>query len=136
MIKPLLILSAISTSLSLLFSNDLLSFVKYFIFFDIAQVIIYNVYKNVVELFATKLQNEKLKELSKQGMEVKCPCYLEKPMFVPINLNGPNGFNCNECKKNVVVDITAKTFMQTEMISLEKADEAFIKAYNKIQQNS
>lgn len=136
MIKPLFILTSVSTALSLIFSDTLVTFLKYFIFFDIIQVIIYNVYKNIVELFAAKLQNEKLKELSKQGMEVKCPCYLEKPMFVPINLNGPNGFNCNECKKNVVVDITAKTFMQTEMISLEKADEAFVKAYNKIQQNS
>lgn len=135
MIKPLFILTLVSTALALIFSDNLVTFLKYFIFFDVAQVIIYNVYKNVVELFAVKLQNEKLKELSKQGMEVKCPCYLEKPMFVPINLNGPNGFNCNECKKNVVVDLTAKTFLQTEMIDLEKADESFIKAYNKIQQN-
>ena len=136
MIKPILILSAISTSLALIFSNDLLSFVKYFIFFDIAQVIIYNIYKSIVELFAIKLQNEKLKELSKQGMELKCPCYLEKSMFVPINLEGPNAFSCIECKKNIIVDVTAKAFLQTEMIDLEKADENFIKAYNKIQQNS
>ncbi len=135
MIKPLFILTLVSTALALIFSDNLVTFLKYFIFFDVLQVIIYNVYKNVVELFAVKLQNEKLKELSKQGMEVKCPCYLEKTMFVPVNLNGPNGFSCNECKKNVVVDITAKTFLQTEMIDLEKADEAFIKAYNKIQQN-
>lgn len=135
MIKPLLILTLVSTALALIFSDNLVTFLKYFIFFDVVQVILYNVYKNIVELFAAKLQNEKLKELSKQGMEVKCPCYLEKPMFVPINLNGPNGFNCNECKKNVVVDLTAKTFLQTEMIDLEKADESFIKAYNKIQQN-
>jgi hypothetical protein len=134
-IKPLFILTLVSTALALIFSDNLVTFLKYFIFFDVLQVIIYNVYKNVVELFAVKLQNEKLKELSKQGMEVKCPCYLEKTMFVPVNLNGPNGFSCNECKKNVVVDITAKTFLQTEMIDLEKADEAFIKAYNKIQQN-
>jgi hypothetical protein len=135
MIKPILILSVISTSLSLVFSNDLYSFIKYFIFFDILQVIIYNVYKNVVELFAVKLQNEKIKELSKQGMELKCPCYLEKGMFLPISLDGPNLFNCLECKKNIIVDVTAKTFLQTEMIDLEKADENFIKAYNKIQQN-
>lgn len=135
MIKPILILTAISTALALIFSNDVLSFVKYFILFDIAQVIIYNVYKNIIELFAVKLQNEKLKELSKQGMELKCPCYKEKGMFVPIDLNGPNTFSCAECNKNIIVDVTAKTFLQTEMIDLEKADEAFIKAYNKIQQN-
>jgi hypothetical protein len=60
---------------------------------------------------------------------------MEKSMFVPIDLNGSNTFSCAECSKNIVVDITAKTFMQTEMIDLEKADSAFIKAYNKIQQN-
>jgi hypothetical protein len=135
MIKPILILSTISTSLSLVFSNDIVSFIKYFIFFDILQVIIYNIYKNIIELFAVKLQNEKIKELSKQGIELKCPCYLEKSMFLPISLEGPNSFSCLECKKNIIVDVTAKTFLQTEMIDLEKADENFIKAYNKIQQN-
>lgn len=136
MIKPLLILTLISSSLALLFSDNIITFLKYFIVFDVAQVILYNVYKKIVELFVFKLQNEKIKELSKQGMELKCPCYLEKNMFVPINLNAPNSFKCNECNKNIIVDLTAKTFLQTEMIDLEKADENFIKAYNKIQQNS
>ena len=136
MIKPLLILTLISSSLALLFSDNIITFLKYFIVFDVAQVILYNVYKKIVELFIFKLQNEKIKELSKQGMELKCPCYLEKNMFVPINLNAPNSFKCNECNKNIIVDLTAKTFLQTEMIDLEKADENFIKAYNKIQQNS
>jgi len=135
MIKPILILSTISIALSLVFSNDALTFVKYFIFFDILQVIIYNIYKNIIELIAVKLQNEKIKELSKQGMELKCPCFLEKRMFLPLSLDGPNSFSCLECKKNIVVDITAKTFLQTEMIDLEKADENFVRAYNKIQQN-
>lgn len=135
MIKPILILSTISIALSLVFSNDILTFVKYFIFFDILQVILYNIYKNIIELLAVKLQNEKIKELSKQGMELKCPCFLEKRMFLPLSLDGPNSFSCLECKKNIIVDITAKTFLQTEMIDLDKADENFVRAYNKIQQN-
>jgi hypothetical protein len=97
------------------------------------QIIFYNVYKNIIEYFALKLQVEKLKEFSKQGMEVKCPCYLEKKMFVPIDLNEVNVFNCKECDKSISVDITAKTFMQTDMIDLDKADENLIKAYKLIQ---
>ena len=80
-----------------------------------------------------KLQVEKLKEFSKQGMEVKCPCYLEKKMFVPIDLNGVNVFDCKECDKSISVELNAKTFMQTDMIDLDKADENLIKAYKLIQ---
>lgn len=89
-----------------------------------------------MEYLALRLQVEKIKEFSKQGMEVKCPCYLEKSMFVPINLNDANIINCKECDKSISVDITAKTFMQTDMIDLDKADEALIKAYKHIQNNS
>jgi hypothetical protein len=80
-----------------------------------------------------KLQVEKIKEFSKQGMEVKCPCYLEKKMFVPIDLNGVNVFDCKECEKSISVEINTKTFMQTDMINLDKADENLIKAYKLIQ---
>ena len=82
-----------------------------------------------------RLQIEKIKEFSKQGMEVKCPCYLEKKMFLPINLNEVNIFDCKECSKSITVDITAKSFMQTDVIDLDKADENLIKAYKKIQNN-
>jgi hypothetical protein len=136
MLKPIIILCTISTVLSLLFSNNLLDFAKYFLAATLIQVILYNVYKSIIEYLAMKLQVEKIKEYSKQGMEVKCPCYLEKKMFVPITLNGENVFNCNECDKMISVDITAKTFMQTDMIDLDKADEALIKAYKHIQNNS
>ena len=57
-------------------------------------------------------------------------------MFVPIDLNDTNIFSCKECDKTFSVDITAKTFMQTDMIDLDKADEALIKAYKYIQNNS
>jgi hypothetical protein len=133
MLKPILILCVISTVSSLVFSNTSLDFLKGFVLSSLIQIIFYNVYKNVIEYFALKLQVEKIKEFSKQGMEVKCPCYLEKKMFVPIDLNGVNIFNCKECDKSISVDLTAKTFMQTDMIDLDKADENLIKAYKHIQ---
>jgi len=135
MLKPILILCMISTVSSLLFYNTLLDFIKGFILATLIQIIFYNVYKNVIEFLAARLQVEKIKEFSKQGMEIKCPCYMEKKMFVPIDLNNLNTFNCRECDKSVSVEVTAKTFMQTDMIDLDKADESLIKAYKKIQEN-
>jgi len=136
MLKPIIILFTISTITSLAFSKDALEFTKGFLLISLIQIIIYNVYKSIMEYLALRLQVEKIKEFSKQGMEVKCPCYLEKSMFVPINLNDANIINCKECDKSISVDITAKTFMQTDMIDLDKADEALIKAYKHIQNNS
>ena len=133
MLKPIFILTVISTVISLIFTKDIFDFVKWFLLITFIQVVFYNVYKNIIEYFILKLQVEKIKEFSKQGMEVKCPCYLEKKMFVPIDLNGANMFNCKECDKSVSVDITAKTFMQTDMIDLDKAEESLIKAYKHIQ---
>lgn len=136
MLKPILILCVISTVSSLVFSNNTLDFLKGFLLASLIQIILYNVYKNIIEFFALKLKVEKIKEFSKQGMEVKCPCYLEKKMFVPIDLNDVNIFICKECDKSISIDITAKTFMQTDMIALDKADENLIKAYKHIQNNS
>lgn len=133
MLKPILILFVISTISSLVLSNNIFDFLKYFLAVTLIQVVIYNVYRNVLEFLALKLQIEKIKEFSKQGMELKCPCYMEKKMFVPIDLNGVNVFSCKECDKSISVDISAKTFMQTDMIDLDKADEGLMKAYKQIQ---
>lgn len=135
MLKPIIILCVISTVSSLLFYNTLLDFIKGFILATLIQIIFYNVYKNVIEFLAVRIQVEKLKEFSKQGMEIKCPCYMEKKMFVPIDLNNTNTFNCKECDKSVSVEVSTRTFMQTDMIDLDKADESLIKAYKKIQEN-
>lgn len=126
-------LSVLSSVFSLAFCNDYISFIKYFIVFSVIQLIIYNLYKSILELFAERIKNERIKEYSKQGMEVSCPCYMEKKMFLPLELNASNTFNCLECKKDFSVDITARAFLQTDTIDLEKADAAFIEAYNKIQ---
>jgi hypothetical protein len=136
MLKPIIILFTISTITSLAFSKDVLEFTKNFFLVCLIQIIFYNIYKNIIEYFALKLKVEKIKQFSKQGLEIKCPCYLEKKMFVPIDLNDTNIFSCKECDKTFSVDITAKTFMQTDMIDLDKADEALIKAYKYIQNNS
>lgn len=134
LLASLFLMTVISSSISLLFSNDVISFIKYFTSFSIIQIIIHNLYKKYLEISLEKIKNDRIKEYSKQGMEVKCPCYLEKTFFIPINLNQNNTFNCNECKKNVSVEINTKTFIETEIINLDAAEIALQEVYKKIKE--
>ena len=77
-----------------------------------------------------------MKEFSKQGMEVACPCYKEKKFLLPIKLQEENVFSCTECKKDFSVDVSVRSFLQTEPIDIEKADAAFVEVINKIQNSS
>jgi len=67
-----------------------------------------------VALKNKKLENERLREFSLQGMEVTCPCTLKKTEFIPITLNTNNNYRCNHCQKNISVYITAETALVTE----------------------
>jgi hypothetical protein len=133
LIKPIIIFLIISTSVSFFFSGNLIDFLKYFLFVSIIQFILGRIYISVMQLFAEKIKNERIKEYTKQGMEITCPCYLDKKMLLPIDLNSVNNFKCLECSKDFSVDITAKTFLKTESIDLDKADAAFIEVVKKIQ---
>lgn len=132
---PLLTLFSVSTLISLPFSNNLISFFKIFLCVTLAQIICYNLYRKFLEIKLEKIKNERIKEYSKQGLDINCPCHLNIPMFVPITLNQKNSFKCGECKKNISVDITAKSFLETEIIDLDAADAAFVEVYKKIQGN-
>jgi len=132
---PLLTLFSVSTLFSLPFSSDFLTFGKLFVCFTIAQIICYNLYKKFLEIKIENIKNERIKEYSKQGLDINCPCHLNIPMFVPVTLNQKNSFKCGECKKNVSLDITAKAFLETEIIDLDSADAAFVEVYKKIQEN-
>jgi hypothetical protein len=134
-LKPASILFVVSSSVSFLFCKDSLDFLKIFFFSTVMQVIGYNLYLKIAEIIIEKIKNERIKEFSKQGLEVTCPCYLGKKMFVPIELNAANSFNCAECSKDVSVEITTATFLKTDMINLENADAALIEVYKKIQEN-
>jgi len=68
----------------------------------------------VVALRNKKLDNERIKELSYQGLEVVCPCFKQIKEFVPIKLNIANYYKCSECKKTIGVVITPETAIVTE----------------------
>lgn len=61
-----------------------------------------------------KIENERLKELSFQGLRVTCPCHKRIEDFVPIKLNTQNYYKCTECNKNISVYIDAETAIATE----------------------
>jgi hypothetical protein len=132
-LKPIITLSTISAIFAFSFSDGGISFLKVFIITSVVQIFIHNIYKSFVFLSAERIKNERIREFSKQGMDVVCPCYMEKKMFVPIELNTTNTFNCIECKKDCIVQITAKTFNKTDIIDLDVADAALIEVYKKLQ---
>jgi len=68
----------------------------------------------VVSLKNKQIENERLKELSYQGLEVTCPCFKQIKEFIPIKLNSSNYYRCSECKKTIGVVITPETAVVTE----------------------
>jgi len=70
-----------------------------------------------VELKNKKLENERIKEFSLQGLSVTCPCALKKTEFVPITLNTNNTYKCDTCQKNISVYIVPETALITDTVA-------------------
>jgi transposase-like protein len=70
----------------------------------------------VVALNNKKLENDRIKEFTMQGIEVECPCSRKIKDFVPIRLNTSNKYKCKECQKLISVYITPSTALTTEPI--------------------
>lgn len=138
-VKSLLTLLTISSSVAFLFSNNWIGFIKYFVFTTVVQTVIYNVYKDYLKQKFEKVYNERLKEYSKQGCEISCPCDRACRHFIPIELNGDNSYTCQDCDRKIAVDVQVKSFLSTDPVNLEKEDEKFAEVYskliNRLQQN-
>lgn len=79
-----------------------------------------------------KLENDRIKEFSYQGLEVECPCFKKVKEFVPIRLNSDNKYKCTECGKMVGVLVEATTAVTTEPIySPEQLEETLVNIANK-----
>ena len=63
-----------------------------------------------------QLENDRIKEFSKQGALVEC-AYCGQENFVPIRLNARNEFNCNQCNEKNVVHISLAAARVTQQIS-------------------
>lgn len=84
------------------------------------QYIGYNIFisilNSIVLLKNKKLENDRLKEFSYQGLEMECPCFKKAKELVPIRFNTPNYYRCKECNKQLSVIINAESAIVTEPI--------------------
>jgi transposase-like protein len=125
MLRAVIILFITSGTISYLFANDPKSFLGWMFCLSFLQVILYNVWNTILNVINEKNQIDILREYSKQGCNVKCPCDKAIDNFIPIRLNEDNSYRCLDCNKNVRVDLEIKTFLQTEPVKLDKSE-----AYN------
>ena len=98
-----------------------INFIFGIIFGAAVQYIGFFIFQTVVEAVVSlknkKLENERIKEFSYQGLEVECPCFKKHKDIVPIRFNTPNYYKCSDCKKTVSVLINAETAIVTEPVT-------------------
>lgn len=75
-----------------------------------------SVLNSIIAIKNKKLENERIKEFTLQGLEVECPCSRKIKDFVPIILNTQNKYKCKECQKLISVYVTPSTALTTEPI--------------------
>lgn len=131
-VRSLLVLITLSLCVAFAFSNDAWGFVRVFAIASIVQVVLYNIYRQVVALFAEKLVNDRISEFSKQGVEVTCPCSRAIKNLIPVQLNTDNSYKCLDCSRNVTVNVEVKTFLETQPVNLDKSTAAFDAVYAEV----
>lgn len=128
-IRSLALLSAISLCAAATFSNSAWSFLRWFIIATVIQIATYNAYRTWVSLAAQKITNDRIKEYTKQGVEVVCPCAKAIKSLIPIQLNTDNSYKCLDCNKNVAVKVDVQTFLETQPIDLDKSAATLDQVY-------
>ena len=118
--KSLFLLTFISSTMSWATTHTTGGFIQIFSLTTILQIVLYNMYKEIMRFFYKSQQDSfnlsKIKEYSKQGLEVTCPCPRASKAFVPIRLDQVNTYTCHDCGRQVAVQIDTKTFNQTEIL--------------------
>ena len=122
LVKSLIILFSVSASVAGCFFLLNLPFWPVFGLTSIFQIFIFNLFstwkKQKAEIEFELIQNERIKEFSKQGIECTCPdenCAAKT--YVPIQLDLENKYQCPNCKKNIKIYIGSKTFLETTPVS-------------------
>lgn len=108
-------------SLGLMFAG--ISFLTSFIVTTIIQFVVFFIVGSTLEFIneikLKEIDAIRLTELSKQGMEVECPCFKKHKEFVPVSLTGNNTYKCTDCGKMNNVYVTTETVHVTEPITLQ-----------------
>lgn len=94
------------------------SFVASFLISTVVQFVLFFTVGSVLDFFneikMKQINTMRLAELSKQSMEVECPCHKKNREIVPIVLNAKNTYKCTACNKTNSVYIVAETAHVTE----------------------
>ena len=81
---------------------------------------IYNAYSHLLDFYiklkAEKIENERLKVLVQQTLQVDCPCAHRVTEIIPIRLDRINSYKCKACSKNISVYINAETALASDII--------------------
>jgi hypothetical protein len=120
-IKSLLATVAVSTIFGLLFPSNFLATFAIVTAIQVLFFIALNTYRDVQKSKAAVLE---IAELSKQGLEVTCPCFKQSKQFIPIVLNDVNEYECDQCPHRVKVSISAETMIATVPVELENTATA------------
>ncbi len=87
----------------------------------LTQFILYDLFtrwnKSKLEIELRTLENERIKEYTKQGLEVICPVETcNTNAFVPIIISEENEYECPGCNVGIKIYIGTKTFLKTSPI--------------------
>lgn len=129
-VKSILPLVVISLCVSLFFIDNLKQAISVFFVASFLQIILYNIYKQILQFFAVKLENERLSEFSKQSVEVVCPCARGVKHLIPIQLDVDNSYVCLDCNKNVTVKLDVNTYLETIPVDTNQKIADIIKKFN------
>jgi len=122
----LITLISLSTLAGFLFSSLSLNFFIGFFVATVCQFLFYYAYANVLEIYVALknkgLENERLKQLSYQSIQVTCPCHKQIKDLIPVKLNTSNYYKCRDCQKTVSILISSETAIATEPIINTEVD--------------
>ena len=102
----LIISGAISLCLYFIGLNPIKTFTISLISIFILGFLVGQISETLAIINNKKLENERIKEFTKQGVSVEC-AYCGEPNFVPIRFDIKNQFNCNKCNQtnSIYIDI-------------------------------
>ncbi len=129
-IKSLVILCIISSVTAGCLYTDTLSFVRYFFIATFLQIVCFNIYRKIASLLHEQNEVRRLEELSKQVVEVRCPCPKLASQIIPISVNETNSYKCQDCNRSVVAVTDVKTFLATEPVDIDQGTKLVEKLYN------
>jgi hypothetical protein len=121
-IKSIIAVAIISAIISGIMFSIGLNFIKCFTMLFCGQILISFVGYQLIEPFILlrnkKLENDRIAEFSKQGVEAECANCNTKSI-VPVKFNSNNDFICENCSRSNSIYINITTAQKTEPLSID-----------------